>query len=815
MNAEIASGTVASLSEAVGYITWTFFARRVRANPSYYGAMSSSDDDVEDFLLAFARDALSKLSSSGCIDYGDGNEDESISPLVLGRAASSYYLMYQTPKQMQLGVREARKLVVRSLEESESEDYSETGLSQNHSTLGPFTRPCRVDELSAAWLLYVLCSTHEFDEHPVRHNEEFINEELSSQLVWGPDTSGLLSGGSAQHSMEIFQDPHTKCFLLVQAFLERVRLPISDYVNDTKTIVENIPRLLAAMHYIARDDRDAAGSFELLTQFSRTLQLFYTRSLADHDPLMQLPGMTNDIARRVVVNKNSVMRNKATNEAHSTTDKLADLRALPRDAANSVLEKQYNTRSKRNSSPRVDAAMDALYALPLVRLVEYSVRRETEKSSGRSSGKVKLVLEVTRDKPSTGSTSSSSAAASSSFTVTLILGSFRQRMLLSYATARYARFGRWTVTRELDFDWDAANADGGEAGGGRAVLRVLFDEVRGLDAETVISLRAEQGDAKQLERRDDLPEELPLPVIPIGHPDTMMSVESVRRAAKEFRVRPTDIVVATFPKTGTTLVTWICHLLRTGGGGDLDGFDTMYEVVPWPLLSWDIGYDPNVQGSQYFPRVFKSHLRLASVYRGCRYIVTVRRPECAALSFYNFFLAKQVPLAREMDFSTFVVETPFLKGREGRASIWEFYREYHAARDCSSVLVLVYEDLIEDMPKHIRMIASFLGIEADDELVGTVAEMSTKEYMARHMEKFDEPYERAKELGRAGDLSQLAPGAKVAVRRHRQTLTAEARRFLEDRWNECMSPLGYDCYDAFASAFRERNARRFPDASNK
>jgi hypothetical protein len=288
----------------------------------------------------------------------------------------------------------------------------------------------------------------------------------------------------------------------------------------------------------------------------------------------------------------------------------------------------------------------------------------------------------------------------------------------------------------------------------------------------------------------------------------MMSKESVRRAVEEFRVRPSDVIVATFPKTGTTLVTWICHQLRTGG--DLN-FETLYEVVPWPTLSWDLGYDPNVDGSQFNPRVFKSHLRMASIYRGCKYVVTIRDPAKTALSFYNFFLAKKVPLALEMDVSTFVMDTPFVKGREGRASLWEYYQEYHILRDCPSVLVLVYEDLVKDMPSSIRMLAKFMGIEVSPELVLKVANMSTKEFMAKHMAKFDEPFERAKQLGRAGDLSQLAPGAKVAVSPHPQTLNAAANEFLADQWQQTMLPLGYADYQAFAAVVLETNQKRFGD----
>lgn len=236
-------------------------------------------------------------------------------------------------------------------------------------------------------------------------------------------------------------------------------------------------------------------------------------------------------------------------------------------------------------------------------------------------------------------------------------------------------------------------------------------------------------------------------------------------------------------------------------------------TVPWPLLSWDIGMDPNDNaGNQFHPRVFKSHLRMASVYRGCKYIVTVRDPGKTALSFYNFFLAKQVPLALDMDASTFLTTTPFLQGRPGRASLWEYYQEYHALKDCPSVLVLVYEDLVKDMKSGIAMIAQFMGLPPADitpALIDKVASMSTKKFMAAHMALFDEPYEHAKQLGRAADLSQLAPAPKIAVQTHPQTLNDEAQAFLRQQWDATLKPLGYDDYAAFCNEFRTINQQRY------
>jgi hypothetical protein len=60
--------------------------------------------------------------------------------------------------------------------------------------------------------------------------------------------------------------------------MEKVRLPISDYINDTKTVMDNVPRLLAAMQFIVTHDGNTAGAFEVACQLCRTKQLVMTRS---------------------------------------------------------------------------------------------------------------------------------------------------------------------------------------------------------------------------------------------------------------------------------------------------------------------------------------------------------------------------------------------------------------------------------------------------------------------------------------------------------------------------------------------------------
>jgi antiviral helicase SLH1 len=65
----------------------------------------------------------------------------------------------------------------------------------------------------------------EIPELPVRHNEDLINIELSKALPLQAETLGLP-----------MWDPHVKAYLLIQAFMSRIELPISDYVTDQNSV---------------------------------------------------------------------------------------------------------------------------------------------------------------------------------------------------------------------------------------------------------------------------------------------------------------------------------------------------------------------------------------------------------------------------------------------------------------------------------------------------------------------------------------------------------------------------------------------------
>jgi replicative superfamily II helicase len=464
LNAEIATDTVKTIIDAVGYLSWTFYARRLRGNPTYYGAKSSEDEDFDEFLLAKAKETVFKLKKQGCVEMI--SEDDIGEPLVktsLGIASSNYYLNHRTPKQMQFGAREARKMI---LEESKNAKKHSTVLVTKK--LVPFEQSERVDEVSAAWILYSLSCTHEFDELPVRHNEEILNEELSEELMWGPDTAQVLSNSDEYRYVnpEVYADPHTKCFLLLQAYIEGARLPISDYVNDTKSVIENVPRLLAAMIWIGENDTPEPGSLDLICQFHRTRQIFETRSPVYEDPLAQL-NLTEELINRI--RKSGIGPN---NDIKS----LQGLRSLGRDDAANLLKKV----SKGKIGAPLRSVLDNLYSAPVVKLEEASAYHTTEKASGTSKGHLKVTMSIERE------SGGNKKNRDDPLSLYLVLGSWAQKRLLAHVSVPVNRSGSWNITREIDFDWNMAKADAGD--NDYVVLRFMFDGWRGMDSEVLLTL---------------------------------------------------------------------------------------------------------------------------------------------------------------------------------------------------------------------------------------------------------------------------------------------------------------------------------------
>ncbi|XP_014680042.1 PREDICTED: sulfotransferase family cytosolic 1B member 1-like [Priapulus caudatus] len=212
---------------------------------------------------------------------------------------------------------------------------------------------------------------------------------------------------------------------------------------------------------------------------------------------------------------------------------------------------------------------------------------------------------------------------------------------------------------------------------------------------------------------------------------------------ENMKCRDDDVIVATFPKSGTTFtqeITWL--VLHDADPKSRDGknFD---ERMP------EIGY--SYPGNKYVPRdemesprIFKTHYPWRTLPREakekkCKIIYVSRNFQDVVVS--GYFMVKDrylVPMpagkgANETAKSSTdpLVSTDSMRSYFNQmaydqvifGNYFDHNLEYWEQRDSGHVLFLFYEDLVEDLAGGVRCIAEFLGKQlSDDQVSAIVAE---------------------------------------------------------------------------------------------
>lgn len=256
-------------------------------------------------------------------------------------------------------------------------------------------------------------------------------------------------------------DSLPRCFLLLQAYLQRAKLPISDYINDTKTVIDQVPRLLAAMQYIALQDETSAYNFDLMCQISRVRQIISTRTIVDDDPLCFLPGFSPDIVQSLI---------SAAKIRKMKRPSMWSLRSMPRNQAAEFL----NQLLKRERRANVDRMVTSVFSLPFFSIIDdIKVTKDVDKTTMRSVGKLQISIAIDGGE---------SHAGAPDMTVALVLGTPHTKTLLAHRSVRFHRSSSKKEV-ELQFAWSADFASRGHI-----ILRLFLEECRGLDGEIMIPL---------------------------------------------------------------------------------------------------------------------------------------------------------------------------------------------------------------------------------------------------------------------------------------------------------------------------------------
>ncbi|CAL1262402.1 unnamed protein product [Larinioides sclopetarius] len=201
--------------------------------------------------------------------------------------------------------------------------------------------------------------------------------------------------------------------------------------------------------------------------------------------------------------------------------------------------------------------------------------------------------------------------------------------------------------------------------------------------------------------------------------------------ALDYTPQDEDIIIASYPKTGTNWLQYIVFQIIYKGEFFPDLNDSIFKHAPLIEVT-----GTSVLEKLEKPRLYKHHLPYNMVQKNvkAKYIYIYRKPEDTVVSFYHF--ARN--LYQDADELDEFFEN-FISGNIGYGHYFEHVLSYFAHKDDANVLLVSYEKLLLNKRDEILRIAKFLGEEyfktlsENDSLMEKVLEHTSFDYMKKNL----------------------------------------------------------------------------------
>ena len=268
--------------------------------------------------------------------------------------------------------------------------------------------------------------------------------------------------------------------------------------------------------------------------------------------------------------------------------------------------------------------------------------------------------------------------------------------------------------------------------------------------------------------------------------DILESAGGIGRERPNFKPSPDDILLIVPPKHGTTWLLHICHQIRMKG--EEPTFDKQEEVIS--LLASDsnsFGIDTKQPASPY---IYVTHMTFPLVPEGGKKIFCFRDPKDVVVSAY-YFMDSYLALNGRVSLPTFADN--YLMDVQNQINdliLWWECRNYE------NFMLIFYDDLKEDHAGSVRRIASFMGVDLDDDAVARVVHTTSHAEMSRIAAKFDV---RSRALAISKEIGEEPNGTVDRVRKDggrsgegREKLPVEVQQRIDQIWQKIVTfKLGF------------------------
>jgi len=234
---EVSTKMIESTDDAISWVTFTYFYKRILANPSYYSLPSLTEDAFNTFLSDLIEGTLKELTESKIVDLDE--EDGSVAAQNAAMIAAYYNISYITMQTFLLSLSAKTKL---------------------------------------KGLLEIVTSATEFETIQIRRHEDSLLRRIYDRVP-------------AKMSDPVYDSPHFKAFVLLQAHFSRMQLPI-DLAKDQEVVLSKVLSLLSA----AVDVLSSDGHLNAMNAMEMSQMV--VQAMWDRDsPLKQIPHFTPEVVK--------------------------------------------------------------------------------------------------------------------------------------------------------------------------------------------------------------------------------------------------------------------------------------------------------------------------------------------------------------------------------------------------------------------------------------------------------------------------------------------------------------------------------------
>lgn len=246
---EISTRMFKMRQDCIDWITYTYFYRRLLANPSFYEVKDTSHYGISEYLSDLVENNLKELADAEFIDLQDPEQENEDT----------------VEKEAEQELNPLNGVMITSFHNVSFFTVREFGRLGNESRLKA--------------ILEVISGAAEFESIPMRESEDRVLEKLYEKLP--------LKVANVD-----FESPHFKCFVLLQAHFSRMPLP-ENLMNDQAFVLEKILKVLfACVDYLS-------GEGYLNAIFAMDLSQMIVQAVWNRDsPLKQIPCFDDDLLKR-------------------------------------------------------------------------------------------------------------------------------------------------------------------------------------------------------------------------------------------------------------------------------------------------------------------------------------------------------------------------------------------------------------------------------------------------------------------------------------------------------------------------------------